>query len=224
MLLPHFVGLWRWLHWNRPELIRDYDTGRLDCLPCAQMVWDWNRPELIRDYDIPNVCWGFLGAMRLKQTWIDKGLRQNSAFSISDEFYFVLKQTWIDKGLRPQTQLTLSRPRRHWNRPELIRDYDFNQFHFIFTFISYWNRPELIRDYDDYFVGATQQSADPLKQTWIDKGLRPPSILLMESHPEFTGLKQTWIDKGLRQIICGINVVNTILLKQTWIDKGLRLA
>ena len=37
----------------------------------------------------------------------------------------------------------------------------------------YWNRPELIRDYDDELPRPFTTGGPKLKQTWIDKGLRP---------------------------------------------------
>ena len=90
-------------------------------------TWNWNRPELIRDYDLNKVS-GDITIMNspLKQTWIDKGLRRRVAPFGPQYATCPLKQTWIDKGLRQTVELCfLGFPQSlHWNRPELIRDYD----------------------------------------------------------------------------------------------------
>ena len=85
-------------YWNRPELIRDYDTHTNRVRFCVdhyklKQTWidkglrhvainddidqrhlHWNRPELIRDYDTRATTNTYYTS-RLKQTWIDKGLR-----------------------------------------------------------------------------------------------------------------------------------------------------
>ena len=139
-----------------------------------------------------------LSSFRLKQTWIDKGLRLVNFFTPRPAKYWhwnrpelirdydprltvvisdgaKLKQTWIDKGLRRGvTALFLHQYFLHWNRPELIRDYDQDTAGLVGEFFyTNWNRPELIRDYDS---GGLEIYGNKflfsLKQTWIDKGLR----------------------------------------------------
>ena len=182
-------------HWNRPELIRDYDRVEF-ALRCYFHVRHWNRPELIRDYDMKiwlfELSWNFL----LKQTWIDKGLRLERIYSIL-KFFNLLKQTWIDKGLRPGTFSAPSTCIIHWNRPELIRDYDLAWVGISKDSGNDWNRPELIGDYDLLNDAWLDRYDCALKQTWIDKGLRHVQQLIPLLRCQLV-LKQTWIDKGLR--------------------------
>ena len=209
-------------------MIRDYDhlVGVQQCI--AEM--HWNRPELIRDYDGP--VWFSCSPPRspLKQTWIDKGLRRLSAKDrcVGVIFYWnrpelirdydpvlvahgqILLWYWnrpeLIRDYDPHCRWwSCRRATAHWNRPELIRDYDpLNAFPRQAASYSNWNRPELIRDYDQpsgvaHFIVYTSK----LKQTWIDKGLRRIAVFVLTDN--FTGqLKQTWIDKGLRHlnVIC----------------------
>ena len=148
MSFPLFF-LFGLIDWNRPELIRDYDPAfeplylRANNLALKQTWID----KGLRPVQGPGgvvYC-----VVILKQTWIDKGLRPSSCRSNPSRLG-QLKQTWIDKGLRPLEPYRVTLCPCHWNRPELIRDYDQLTIHSaISPCRRNWNRPELIRDYDE---------------------------------------------------------------------------
>ena len=181
-------------HWNRPELIRDYDNAVVKAL-IDNFLLDWNRPELIRDYDSIFLCSKksyYLFDWNRPELIRDYDSRRASRCSS----LISLKQTWIDKGLRR-------------SRHRLM----------VSIGLSHWNRPELIRDYDVRSLNRSRCRWCRLKQTWIDKGLRRAFHQIFKS--AFHELKQTWIDKGLRPN-AETGCLRRRSLKQTWIDKGLR--
>ena len=143
-------------HWNRPELIRDYDL--LDRYIVHQSKTNWNRPELIRDYDLSTCC----VIQTLREYWNRPELIRDYDCVVLKcclEPNRLLKQTWIDKGLRPRWCTRPYGQGLHWNRPELIRDYDLGTGRDTIAVRMDWNRPELIRDYDPTKYRRMDQSA-----------------------------------------------------------------